>query len=315
MEEGELQKLLDEYYKLDYEDTVGGLRTRFRYKQVPSQQFGMSLEDVLRHSDKELNQVIGMKRLAPYREDQARQKPNYKALETLKGSAPEGGFQKHRKQIKQNKPWEKNKGREQSSNSTDGYKLPEKARRSDKRERDERKLQHSKPSKDGKASEDGAKDGKVSEEVAKDGKVSEEGAKDGEQAKKKRKKNNKEAKGDGEVKEAKPAKDPKQARTASYSVAKEAKPAKDPKLARMASYARLSLNKGEESGKGGFKPEGGAKKEWKDKKEGGEAKPSQAAAVVADGPHLLCAAATEEDHPMNEAIRGMLAASRDWNQK
>lgn len=30
----EVQKLLEEYYALDYEDTVGGLRTRFRYKEV-----------------------------------------------------------------------------------------------------------------------------------------------------------------------------------------------------------------------------------------------------------------------------------------
>ena len=29
----EVQKLLEEYYALDYEDTVGGLRTRCRYKE------------------------------------------------------------------------------------------------------------------------------------------------------------------------------------------------------------------------------------------------------------------------------------------
>jgi hypothetical protein len=31
-----VQRLLEEYYALDYEDDVGGLRTRFRYKEVRS---------------------------------------------------------------------------------------------------------------------------------------------------------------------------------------------------------------------------------------------------------------------------------------
>jgi hypothetical protein len=33
--------------------------------------------------------VVGLKRLAPYREDAAKQRPNYKALQSLKGA--EGG--------------------------------------------------------------------------------------------------------------------------------------------------------------------------------------------------------------------------------
>lgn len=30
----DLQRLLEEYYKLDYEDNIGGVKTRFRYKEV-----------------------------------------------------------------------------------------------------------------------------------------------------------------------------------------------------------------------------------------------------------------------------------------
>lgn len=55
----EMQRLLEDYYALDYEDNIGGLKTRFRYKQVPKSNFGLSAEDILFFSDKELNQVRG----------------------------------------------------------------------------------------------------------------------------------------------------------------------------------------------------------------------------------------------------------------
>ncbi len=53
----DVQKLLEEYYKLDYEDHVGGVYTRFRYKQVPANNFGLDVQDVLSLEDRQLNQV------------------------------------------------------------------------------------------------------------------------------------------------------------------------------------------------------------------------------------------------------------------
>ena len=38
-EKAELIQLADEYSKMDAEDTVGGVRTRFRYREVPSPAF------------------------------------------------------------------------------------------------------------------------------------------------------------------------------------------------------------------------------------------------------------------------------------
>lgn len=63
-----VDKLMDEYYNLDYEDIVDGVPVRFNYKQVEAEDFGMSAVDILDEDDKELNQRASIKYLAPYRD-------------------------------------------------------------------------------------------------------------------------------------------------------------------------------------------------------------------------------------------------------
>ncbi|GIL71939.1 hypothetical protein Vretimale_611 [Volvox reticuliferus] len=103
----ELQRLLEEYYKLDYEDNVGGIKTRFRYKEVPASTFGLSVDEILRLDDKALNQVVGIKRLAPYRDDLNKLRPNYKALEMIKGEI--SNFKGQRRQSTK-RQWQKGSG-------------------------------------------------------------------------------------------------------------------------------------------------------------------------------------------------------------
>ncbi|KAJ4971617.1 hypothetical protein NE237_004716 [Protea cynaroides] len=58
----------DEYYNLDYEDTIGDIKTRFKYTSVPSKRYGLSAAEILMMDDSELNQYVSLKKLAPYRE-------------------------------------------------------------------------------------------------------------------------------------------------------------------------------------------------------------------------------------------------------
>ncbi|KAI3871919.1 hypothetical protein MKX03_012952 [Papaver bracteatum] len=63
-----LLKEFDEYHKLDYEGTIGDLKTRFKYAQVPLLRFGLSAKEVINMDDKELNQYVPLKKIAPYTE-------------------------------------------------------------------------------------------------------------------------------------------------------------------------------------------------------------------------------------------------------
>lgn len=65
----DIEKALEDYYNLDFEDDIGGDKTRFRYTKVAAQDYGISNEDLLNMSDDELDQLIPMKKLATYRED------------------------------------------------------------------------------------------------------------------------------------------------------------------------------------------------------------------------------------------------------
>ncbi|XP_057984831.1 uncharacterized protein LOC110639098 isoform X2 [Hevea brasiliensis] len=64
------EEMLEEYYKLDYEGTIGDLKTRFKYSKVDPNRYGLKTKEILMLDDKELNQYVPIKKLAPYRERQ-----------------------------------------------------------------------------------------------------------------------------------------------------------------------------------------------------------------------------------------------------
>ncbi|KAG2173742.1 hypothetical protein INT43_005162 [Umbelopsis isabellina] len=74
-----LEKYMEEYYNLDYEDMIGDLPTRFKYHKVEANNFGLSPVEILMADDKDLNQVAGLKVLAPFRpkEKQAKDKARF----------------------------------------------------------------------------------------------------------------------------------------------------------------------------------------------------------------------------------------------
>lgn len=61
------RELMDEYYNLGYEDVIGDIPTRFKYASVPKEDYGLSAVEILMADDAELNNVVGLKQMQPYR--------------------------------------------------------------------------------------------------------------------------------------------------------------------------------------------------------------------------------------------------------
>eukprot|EP00177_Eucheuma_denticulatum_P001920 GFKZ01003429.1.p1 GENE.GFKZ01003429.1~~GFKZ01003429.1.p1 ORF type:complete len:728 (+),score=216.51 GFKZ01003429.1:114-2297(+) len=79
----DVNKLVDEYYDLNYEDIVGGTPVRFKYKKVEAEAFNMTAEDILGMEDKDLNSLVSMKYLAPYRSVRDTKKQSWRVREKL----------------------------------------------------------------------------------------------------------------------------------------------------------------------------------------------------------------------------------------
>lgn len=68
IDDKEIQKLVDEYYDLDFEDVIaGGIKTKYKYMEVEADDFGLDDDDLLYCDDDLLNKYLSVKKIHPYR--------------------------------------------------------------------------------------------------------------------------------------------------------------------------------------------------------------------------------------------------------
>ncbi|KAF9012710.1 KRI1-like family C-terminal-domain-containing protein [Cyathus striatus] len=72
MRKRKLDQYMEDIYKLEFNDMVGDLPTRFKYVPVEPQSFSLTPTEILMATDKELNEFMGIKKYAPYRQEKDR---------------------------------------------------------------------------------------------------------------------------------------------------------------------------------------------------------------------------------------------------
>lgn len=84
MAQHEIEKYMEEYYRLDFEDMVGDLPVRFKYKKIEANDYNLKPQEILEADDADLNNVISLKKLGPFRSEQQRIHDDYKWKKTKK---------------------------------------------------------------------------------------------------------------------------------------------------------------------------------------------------------------------------------------
>ncbi|KAF8510488.1 KRI1-like family C-terminal-domain-containing protein [Gautieria morchelliformis] len=69
MRKRKVQEYMDEVYGMDFNDMVGDMPTRFNYTAVAPQSYALTPAEIMLATDAELNEYMGIKRIAPYRKD------------------------------------------------------------------------------------------------------------------------------------------------------------------------------------------------------------------------------------------------------
>lgn len=206
----------EQLYKMDYDDVIGGdIKTRFKYRKVTPNSYGLSTEEILFADEDLLNSFVSIKKLAPYEENEwhastKHRKRFRKALkDRIEGvtEMKEKKTKRDRKRAKLEKLKAKQEALEESQEEEDDNEETESTQKGDKKKKDKKekkednedgskkKRKRKRKNKNGDAGEgENEEENKQIEEKPEDNAEGE----DGQKKKRKRKRKNKTAENDDE---------------------------------------------------------------------------------------------------------------------
>jgi len=147
-------KMADELYKLDYEDVVAGIPTRFKYRQVEANSYGLSTDEILFSRDATLKAFVGLGQMAPYN-DMGEYNPGTKKRKRFREWAKKDE-EEMRKEAQSNVD-------EDEKEEVDTEKEPDEDLEDDRPKKRKRRRQ-----KKGKKKDDETDDGRTKDDVVKD---------------------------------------------------------------------------------------------------------------------------------------------------
>lgn len=98
----DIEEMVDEYVRNQFEDVLAdGTKAKFRYIKVKPESYGLSDQQILFGDDKDLNQYVSVKKIAPYVNEEMKLRNSIynKKIKSIKKSAKENKKNLQKNQI------------------------------------------------------------------------------------------------------------------------------------------------------------------------------------------------------------------------